>query len=43
MPSHRSCRWPAAIGNAMSAALGKPVSRIPIRPEDILALLSEDS
>lgn len=31
----------AAIGNAVSDALGKPVSRIPIRPDDVLALLAE--
>jgi len=32
----------AAIGNAVSDALGKAVNQIPIRPDEILALLSGD-
>ncbi len=33
----------AAIGNAVSDALGKPVDRIPIRPDDVLALIADGS
>ena len=32
----------AAIGNAISDALGRGVNQIPIRPDEILALLSGD-
>lgn len=32
----------AAIGNAVSDALGRPVSQIPIRPDDVLAWLAGD-
>jgi CO/xanthine dehydrogenase Mo-binding subunit len=32
----------AAIGNAISNAIGKPINLIPIRPDDILAALGPD-
>ncbi len=33
---------PAVIGNAIADAIGKPISRIPITPEDVLAALHGD-
>jgi len=32
----------AAIGNAVSNALGRSLNRIPIRPDDILAALGDE-
>jgi CO/xanthine dehydrogenase Mo-binding subunit len=32
---------PAAIGNAVADAIGRPVSRLPITPDDILAALAD--